>query len=47
MFKVFKPKKALKEGDVHKTQIELASEILEQLIQFGFNIELILPWLIR
>lgn len=42
IFKVFKPKKALKEEDYYQTKIELASEIIEELIEFGFNIELVL-----
>jgi SRSO17 transposase len=40
--KVFKPKGALKEGDKYKTKIELASEIITELIESGFNIELVL-----
>ncbi len=42
MFKVFKPKGTLKEGDRYQTKIQLASEIIEELIEFGFNIELVL-----
>ncbi len=42
MFKVFKPKGTLKEGDTYKTKIELASEIVNELIEFGFKIELLL-----
>lgn len=42
IFKVFKPKGKLKEGDVYKTKIELASEILTELVEFGFEIELVL-----
>ncbi len=41
-FKVFKPKETLKEGDKYKTKIELASEIITELINEGFNIELVL-----
>lgn len=41
-FKVFKPKGTLKEGDKYKTKIELASEIITELINEGFNIELVL-----
>jgi SRSO17 transposase len=40
--KVFKPKEALKEGDKYKTKIELASEIITELINEGFNIERVL-----
>lgn len=42
IFKVFKPKGTLKEGDTYKTKIELASEIVNELIEFGFKIELVL-----
>ena len=42
MFKVFKPKGTLKESDAYKTKIELASSIITELIEFGFNIELVL-----
>ena len=42
MFKVFKPKGTLKEEDIYKTKIELASEIVNELIEFGFKIELVL-----
>jgi SRSO17 transposase len=42
MFKVFKPKVRLKEGDRYQTKIELASEIIRELIDFGFKIELVL-----
>lgn len=42
IFKVFKPKGTLKEGDVYKTKIELASEILTELVEWGFKIELVL-----
>lgn len=42
MFKVFKPKVTLKEDDQYKTKIELASEIIEELVSFGFEIELVL-----
>jgi SRSO17 transposase len=40
--KIFKPKGTLKESDIYKTKIELASEIITELIEFGFNIELVL-----
>jgi SRSO17 transposase len=40
--KVFKPKGTLKESDKYKTKIDLASEIITQLIDEGFNIELVL-----
>ena len=40
--KVFKPKGTLKEGDKYKTKIELASDIITELIESGFKIELVL-----
>jgi len=42
IFKVFKPKGTLKDGDTYKTKIELASEIVNELREFGFKIELVL-----
>jgi SRSO17 transposase len=42
MFKIFKPKGTLKPNDKYQTKIELASEIVEELINFGFEIELVL-----
>lgn len=40
--KVFKPKGTLKAEDKYKTKIELASEIITELIESGFNIKLVL-----
>ncbi len=40
--KIFKPKGTLKEEDKYKTKIELASEIITELIESGFTIELVL-----
>jgi SRSO17 transposase len=40
--KIFKPKGTLKESDTYKTKIELALEIIAELIEFGFHIELVL-----
>ena len=40
--KVYKPKGTLKSSDKYKTKIELASEIITELIKEGFNIELVL-----
>ncbi|MBH8577207.1 IS701 family transposase [Nostocaceae cyanobacterium CENA369] len=40
--KIFKPKGTLKESDKYKTKIELASEIITELIESGFNMELVL-----
>jgi SRSO17 transposase len=42
LFKVFKPQGTLKEEDKYKTKIELATEIITELVEFGFNIELVL-----
>lgn len=39
---VFKPKGTLKEGDTYQTKIELASSIIQELIELGFKIELVL-----
>jgi SRSO17 transposase len=41
MFKIFQPKGSLKPNDKYQTKIELASEMIEELINFGFEIELI------
>ncbi len=40
--KVFKPKGTLKAEDKYKSKIELASEIITELIESGFNIKLVL-----
>lgn len=40
--KIFKPRETLKESDKYKTKIELAVEIINELIKFGFKIELVL-----
>ncbi len=40
--KIFKPKGTLKEEDQYKTKIELASEIITELITEGLNIKLVL-----
>ena len=42
LFKVFKPKGTLKSDDEYKTKIQLASEIITELIDLGFSIELVL-----
>ena len=42
IFKVFKPEGMLKAGEKYKTKIELASEIITELIEKGFSIELVL-----
>ncbi len=40
--KVYKPKGTLKSSDKYKTKIELASEIITELIEEGFHIKLVL-----
>jgi len=40
--KVFKPKGTLKASDKYQTKIELAAEIITELIKEGFNIKLVL-----
>jgi len=42
LFKVFKPKQRLKEDDVYQTKLQLAQTIIEELLEFGFKIELVL-----
>jgi SRSO17 transposase len=39
---VFKPKGTLKEEDTYRTKLEIASSIIEELIELGFLIELVL-----
>ena len=38
IFKVFKPEGTLKAGEKYKTKIELASEIITELIEKGFSL---------
>lgn len=42
LFKVFKPQGTLKAEEKYKTKIELATEIITELIELGLNIELVL-----
>ena len=42
IFKVFKPKATLKESDKYQTKIELAAEIIRELMNEGFSINLVL-----
>ena len=42
LFKVFKPKGTLRQGEKYQTKIELAVEILKELIEFGFKVDLVL-----
>ena len=41
-FKTFKPKQTLKEGDTYKTKMKLASELVTELVEEGFEFELVL-----
>ena len=40
--KIFKPRETLKESDKYQTKIELAVEMITELIDFGWKIELVL-----
>ena len=42
LFKVFKPKQRLKEDDEYQTKLQLAQTIIQELVEFGFKIELVL-----
>ncbi len=42
VFKIFKPQKRLKAEDAYKTKIELAVEIINELIEKGFKFEIVL-----
>ncbi len=42
MFKIYKPKTTLKEGDSYKTKPQLAAEIIEDLQKKGFKFNLVL-----
>lgn len=42
IFKVFKPKKRLKAEDTYQTKIQLAQEIIQEFLAFGFKFELVL-----
>ncbi len=42
LFKIYKPKKRLKEDDVYKTKTQLAAEIIIELQEIGFKFELVL-----
>lgn len=42
IFKIFKPRTQLQAGDVYKTKPQLAEEVIRELQEFGFNIELVL-----
>jgi SRSO17 transposase len=40
--KIYQPKTTLKEEDKYQTKIELANQIIDELIDFGFKMELVL-----
>ena len=40
--KIFKPKGTLKPEDSYKTKIQIASEIITELVELGFKLELVL-----
>lgn len=42
MFKIYKPRKRLLEGEPYKTKPQLAVEIIESLVKLGFKFDLIL-----
>ncbi len=42
LFKIFKPKKCLKEGDKYQSKPQLAVEIIRELKEWGFKIKLVL-----
>lgn len=42
LFKIFKPKRRLKADDEYQTKLQLAQSIVEDLVAFGFKIELVL-----
>ncbi|MGB7439566.1 MAG: IS701 family transposase [Coleofasciculaceae cyanobacterium] len=42
IFKIFKPKGTLKPNDEYKTKIAIATEIIDELVELGFKIELVL-----
>ncbi|MBD2629255.1 IS701 family transposase [Trichormus variabilis] len=42
LFKVYKPKKRLKENDIYKTKTQLVAEIITELQEMGFKLELVL-----
>ena len=42
LFKIFKPKRRLKADDEYQTKLQLAQSIVEEIVAFGFKIELVL-----
>ena len=45
LFKIFKPRPKLKEGDIYITKPQLAEEIIRELLGFGFKFKLVLALL--
>jgi SRSO17 transposase len=39
IFKVYKPRKRLTSGESYKTKPQLAAEIIESLVKFGFKFD--------
>ena len=42
LFKIYKPRKRLKENEKYKTKPQLAIEIIKELIALGFNFQVVL-----
>lgn len=42
LFKVFKPKHRLKSDDIYQTKLQLAQQIIQELVEFGFHYSLVL-----
>jgi SRSO17 transposase len=42
LFKVFKPRRRLKAEDVYQTKLQLAQQIIQELLEFGFRFSLVL-----
>ena len=42
LFKVFKPKRRLKPDDVYQTKLQLAQQMIQELVNFGFQFSLVL-----
>lgn len=42
LFKVFKPRRRLKAEDVYQTKLQLAQQIIQELVDFGFRFSLVL-----
>lgn len=42
MFMIFQPQKRLKAGNIYRTKLQIAQEIIQEIEAFGFKIELVL-----